>query len=838
MITTEVTTDIMLDIATGRSRRETHWKNKQLLWSDLLKRLSKTHRTAETLAEYMAVPKPRQDEIKDIGGFVGGLLAGGKRNKTTVLHRSVITLDADAAAVDFWASFQMLYDCTACIYSTHKHSPEKPRLRLIIPLNRVVNVTEYEAIGRRIGGDIGIEDFDHTGFQHERLMYWPSTSIDGEFIFEAQDGPLLDADRVLGTYQDYTDSSQWPVSEKINGRILRDITKQGDPLTKRGVIGAFCRLYTIDEVIEKFLGDVYEPVDAEGGDRYSYKLGSTAGGLVVYEDKYAFSHHGTDPISGKLCNAFDLVRLHLFGLRDEDTSDKTPVTKKPSYKAMMDFVKGMDEVKAAVIGEKLEAAQVDFADLPGMEAMTEKEIVIDTVNRAALGLPVIVSGDPENMEWLKEMELDKAGEAPKCTFNNIALILRNDPHLRGKIAYNELKGMPVVLGALPWQTVTERHPLGRGFSDRDNADLRGYIETAYGITGPFKLKDALISVSHENAFHPICNYLGGLQWDGEERLDRVLVEYFGAEESEYTAAVARKWFTAAVARVMQPGIKFDYTLTLVGEEGIYKSTFLRILFDPWFTDNFSFHMIGKKDAVEQITGYWGVEIGELVGLKRAELEGIKAFLSRQKDIQRGAFKEYTAEVYRQCVFAGSTNEDEFLRGGNGNRRFWVVQTRVQPPTKQINQLNEERNQLWAEAVALWEAGERIYLNADMEAQARRIQDQHTETDDRQEVIERYLEVKLPAGWDEMITWQRKAFLAGDESGPRGTEIRKRVSVAEIWTEALGCQIKDMNTVNTKYIHEIMKRIPGWERYKSRTIFKNYGNQRGWHRIGYHHGNMN
>lgn len=838
MITTEVTTDIMLDIATGRSRKEIHWKNRNILWSDLVKRLSETHRTAETLAEYGAVPKARQDEIKDIGGFVGGLLSGGRRKPESVLHRGLLTLDMDSAPKDFWPDFQTLFDCAACIYSTHKHEPQKPRLRLIIPLNRVVSVTEYEAIGRRVAGDLGIEGFDHTGFQHYRLMYWPSTSKDGEYLFEMQDGALLDADAVLARYQDYTDSSQWPVSEKVNGRILREITKQGDPLTKRGLIGAFCRLYSIDQVIEKFLGDVYEAVDTEGGDRYSYKLGSTAGGLVVYEDKYAYSHHGTDPISGKLCNAFDLVRLHLFGLRDEDTNEKTPITKKPSYKAMMDFIKGIDEVKAAVITEKLEAAQVDFADLPGMGEMTEKEIVIDTVNRAALGLPVVVPSDPENLEWLKDMELDKQGEAPKCTFNNIVLILRNDHHLRGKIAYNELKGMPVVLGALPWQGVTDRMPLGRGFSDRDNADLRGYIETAYGITGPFKLKDALVSVSHENAFHPICNYLGGLAWDGEERLDRVLVEYFGAEDCEYIAAVGRKWFTAAVARVMQPGIKFDYTLTLVGEEGIYKSTFLRILFDPWFTDNFSFHMIGSTKAAEQIRGYWGVEIGELVGLKRAELEGIKAFLSRQIDAQRGAYREYLEEVYRQCVFAGSTNEDEFLRGANGNRRFWVVQTRVQPPSKLINQLNDERNQLWAEAVALWEAGERIYLNSDLEDQARRIQDRHTETDDRQEIVERYLETKLPANWDEMITWQRKGFLAGDESGPKGTETRKRVSVAEIWVEALGCQIKDMNTVNTKYIHEIMKRIPGWEKYKTRTSFKFFGNQRGWKRKGSTTSDMN
>ena len=196
----EVTTDTLLDIAIGRSRKDVYWKNTQLLWSELVNRLSVTHRTAETLAEYAAAPKSRQDEIKDIGGFVGGLLAGGRRKAGSVLHRGLLTLDLDSAPVGFWSDFQTFYDCAACTYSTHKHTPEHPRLRLVIPLNRAVDVTEYEAIGRRIAGELGIEYFDHTGFQPYRLMYWPSTSKDGVYEFNLQEGPLLDADAMLRTY--------------------------------------------------------------------------------------------------------------------------------------------------------------------------------------------------------------------------------------------------------------------------------------------------------------------------------------------------------------------------------------------------------------------------------------------------------------------------------------------------------------------------------------------------------------------------------------------------------------------------------------------------------------
>ena len=224
--------DGSLDIAVGKSRKETNWRNKEMLWSDLLDKLSITHRTTETYAEYLAAKKPRQDEIKDIGGFVGGSLSGGRRKSGAVTTRQLLTLDMDFCKSNPWDDFTLLYHNAACVYSTHKHSPDAPRLRLVIPLSRPVFADEYEAIGRRIAGMVDIELFDPTTFQPERLMYWPSTAKDAEFFFEYQDGPWLDADAVLGEYADWHDTSLWPVSSKVDKLMQRSIQKQGDPLEK------------------------------------------------------------------------------------------------------------------------------------------------------------------------------------------------------------------------------------------------------------------------------------------------------------------------------------------------------------------------------------------------------------------------------------------------------------------------------------------------------------------------------------------------------------------------------------------------------------------------------
>ena len=325
--------DGKLDIATGLAFDSRVWKNKSILWSKLVQKLSEPIVTGETYKQFIAASKAEQGRIKDVGGFVGGSLLNGKRKKESVKYRQLLTLDIDFSHDNFWWDFTMLYDCAAFIHSTHKSSPEKPRHRLIIPLSREVSAEEYEPIARRVAGDMNIELFDQSTYEVNRLMFWPSISCDAEFYYEIQDGPFLDADEVLATYSDWKNVEEWPRSASQTEAITAAIEKQGDPTEKKGIIGAFCRTHTIQDAIETFLSDVYE---GAGENRYTYIKGSTAAGAIVYDDMFLYSHHGTDPAGGRLCNAFDLVRIHKFG--HLDTGKEKEDKQKPSFKAMEEFV--------------------------------------------------------------------------------------------------------------------------------------------------------------------------------------------------------------------------------------------------------------------------------------------------------------------------------------------------------------------------------------------------------------------------------------------------------------------------------------------------------------------
>lgn len=782
----------VIDIAVARNRKVTKWKNRQLDWRDLVRKISTTHRTHETLGEYLKSTKDRQDQIKDIGGFVGGYLVDGVRKNGHVKHRQLITLDIDLASAEFWDDFQMLYSNCALIYSTHKHQPESPRLRLLMPLDKPVTPEQYEAIARRIASVLGIEQFDHTTYQPARLMYWPSTAKDAEYVFHVQDGPWLKADEMLATYTDWTDSSEWPVSMAENESVKRLVKRQGDPLEKPGIVGAFCRTYTIPEVIELFLQEQYEDTDLDG--RYTYRHGSTSGGLVIYEDKYAYSHHGTDPVSAKLCNAFDLVRLHLYAdLDDEDTD--VPVNKRASYAAMGKLAMGDVKVKRQLGEERMQRAKDDFG----------------------------VDMDPEeDSSWLEKLDVDDKGNYRR-TIENVVLILENDPRIKGRIVRNAFMDKDMVVGQVPWRKVARDT---RYFTDIDITGIRHYLERVYGIDHKQKTLEAIEVVLYRHRYHPVKDYLEGLEWDGVPRVDTLLADYLGAELNDYTMAVTRKTLVAAVTRIMQPGAKFDYVLTLVGAQGAGKSSLISRLGREWYCENLT--TVQGKDASEQLRGVWLMEMGELAGLKKAEVEIIKNFISRQEDSYRPAYGIKKETYPRQCIFIGTTNNDDFLRDPTGNRRFWPVPIGVNEPALSVHDdlTAEVVGQIWAEAMGIYQEGEeQLYLRGEVEEYARRMQERHTEKDARMEVIQKYLGVKLPEDWESRGIYERRAFLQGDELQADGTRDRETVTVAEIWTECLGGAVRDMTTHNTKPLHDIMRKMPGWNLDKQRRRVSGYGVQR-------------
>ena len=781
-----------LRISTGNSRMEKKWNLTELDLTQFRDRVSQTHRTAETVEQYRKLGKAQQDSIKDVGGFVMGTLRDGRRKKDCVLTRSGLTLDMDYATPDIIDQIEMFQSFYALIYSTHKHTPEKPRLRLIIPLTREVSPDEYCAVARKVADEIGMELFDDTTYEPSRLMYWPSTSADGEFLFHEIQGQILDPDEVLQKYTDWRNTAQWPVSKRQQSIVQRDMKKQADPLEKPGTVGAFCRTFTVADAIDTFLADVYQPSVMSG--RYDYIPADSQAGVVLYEDRFAYSHHATDPACGKLLNAFDVVRLHKFGYLDSKADPDADPVKLPSFKAMQEFAVQNSQVKMQLAKERSEQAHMDFSEAEDSE------------------------------EWQTLLELDKQGQV-KDTLNNIANIIRFDPQLKA-IVYNEFKSMIDVIGALPWKQVKP------GWSDADVANAKLYFERVYGIWSPTKFKDALLAVvSSERLYHPIKEYFSTLAWDGVERLDSLLIDYMGAEDTPYTRAVTRKSLTAAVARIYEPGIKFDSMLVICGPQGMGKSTFFTLLGKEWFSDSLSIADMRDKTAAEKLQGYWILEIAEMNGIKKVDVETVKSFISRTDDKFRQAYGSVVESHPRSNIIVGSSNADSgFLRDITGNRRFWPVN--VTGKGKFHPWEIDSVDQIWAEAIVRYKEGEELYLKGSVAAEAYIRQQEAMESDDREGIVEEFIERLLPADWNNMDLYQRRSFLSGSEFGgtpATGTMRREKLCIMEIWCECFGKDRNNIKRTDSYEIEAILKKIGGWERTTEtktgKTSFKLYGPQK-------------
>lgn len=784
-----------LNIArTNRSGRKTkQWKNIQTDWTALKARLSETLRTLESVREYHTFPKSTQAEIKDHGGFVGGYLNEGRRTAGSVRHRSVLCLDMDNATSGAWETITKKFTFECLVYSTHSHTPDHPRLRWIIPLETNVSPDQYQAISRRLAEETGIEMFDATTFQPERLMYWPTTAKDGEFYFRQQEGPHLDPETILASYPDPADASAWPQHPAEKEIIRHNAAKQGDPKDKPGLIGAFCRAYDIRTAIDTFLPEIYE--ETGHNDRYTYTKGTSAAGAVVYQDDFIYSHHGTDPIQGQLCNAFDMVRIHLYGEMDADTKVTTP-SAMPSFKKMMTLATTLDEVKQAVL-------QADFSDIPG-----------DTEDPA-----------PPDLEWVKLLEINKQGKY-EPSIPNFELIIDNDPRLKNRFYYDEFEDRTFGMLPLPWEEGNRM----RDLKDIDDSNLESFIYKNYGTHHATNIKKAFDNVCYRYKKHPVREYLDTLEWDRVPRADSLLIDYMGADNTEYVRTVTRKILTACVTRIYQPGAKFDNSMILIGPEGIFKSTFIARLGQKWFSD--SFVGVTGVDSMQQLQGTWLMEMGELEGLKKAEITAIKSFLSKTMDKYRSSYGRRNNIHPRQTIFWGTTNEENPLKGDTGNRRFWPVVVKGVPKDK-FNKLAAVVDQVWAEAKYRYQQGEDLDLPDHIRAEAKEMQKKHTESDSRKGLIANFLDMPLPETWDELGRVERHRYINGDdhEFRAKGTILRDKVCAAEIWVELLGGNLKDMNTYNTKSIHENMSTMPGWEKAENPLSFSIYGRQRAYVRAG-------
>lgn len=793
--------DRIIKISVGESRKSLNWKTQVLYWSEFVNRLGQVIKTNEKFVDYMSYAKSQQDELKDVGGFVGGTLRNGRRKSENVIDRYLVTLDLDNIPAGETRNILSIVEglgCAYAIYSTRKHCNNAPRLRVIIPLDRPCTPDEYVPIARKIASIIGMQFMDITTFEPSRLMYWPSASIDSEIIYTYGDKQFVSADGILKMYKNWQDVSEWPIAVGENKQKEKLASRQGEPTEKQGIVGAFCRIYNIDTAIEKYLSDQYVSCDLEN--RYTYLNGSTVAGAVVYQDgTFLYSHHATDPAGGKLCNAFDLVRYHKFGELDAESKLDTPVTQLPSFKAMCEFALKDENVVAELNKERFAKALTEFSDSP--------QTVV------------------ENNDWMKKLTISASTGAIQKTIDNVKTIISNDSRVKGAMVFDEFSNKIKVIRPCPWD-IDLKDFKERVWGESDDAGLRLYIEKLYGITGKDRIQDALAVYLEQNKIHIVRGYLNSLIWDGVPRLEHLLVDYLGTADTIYERAVIKKSLVAAVARIFKPGTKFDNMIILVGQQGIGKSTFLKKLGKSWFSDS-----IGKfegKEAYEQLRGVWIIEVPELTGFNRTEMSDIKQFLSKQEDIYREAYARRTSIFKRQCVFFGTTNDNEFLRDKTGNRRFWPVNVGLKIPTKSIfTDLDKEVDQIWAEACELYKNGEKLYLEGDEAKIATERQEEHLESNPKEGLIKEFVARKVVAGFNEKSIDDRKMFWANDRTAIESELIeRDRICAAEIWCECFGADLKMMKRADAVEINGILSTIKEFQRCEGVLRFgPYYGNQK-------------
>ena len=825
-------------ITTGTSRFDTNWRVREFTWEQIKKRLAKDNPTSETLAEFQQMPKEQRDKIKDCGGFVGGAIRGRKRKKEAVICRSLVTLDLDNAEQDFWSdTFMLMCDYAGLVYSTHSHTPEHPRLRLIIPLDRDCTPEEYIAVARKVAEDVGINQMDKTTYQVERLMYYPSRPCDGERVYEYQDGPPLSVDDTLARYADWRDVSQYPTADDEDMAVGYEVKRVADPLEKTGLIGAFNRTYTISEAIDKFLPDVYTP-GSQG--RYTYCAGSSTNGAIVYnDDTILYSNHATDPAAGHAQNAYDLVRIHLFGDRDAHW-DGNPDHRRPSDKAMADLISADPEVSATMTRESAESCEADFADVDAVVPEIKKDPPAASSEATEGGDSGEESsegdGDERSVDKLV-FQRDKRG-VPLPTIDNFLLVLRYDPMLKNIGMYNRFTRRMEINGVMPWDDIDDVRGEGSTWNDADQAGFRFYCEKKYGLRSRDAAKDAVTNYYNKHAYHPVRDYLLGLKWDRKKRVETLLIDYLGAEDTEYVRVVTRKMMTAGVKRIMEPGCKWDYMLTLTGAQGIGKSTLFSKLGKGWYDDSLT--NVQTKDAYDQIQGVWIVEMAELTATRRADVEAVKQFISRQVDSYRKAYGEYKNDYPRECIFVGTTNDSAFLVDKTGNRRFWAVDVGKSAPRKSVwDDLSDyEVDQMWAEAKRLYENGEQLYLNAHESKLAEEMQIKHAEDDMLTAEIEDFLSTKLPPDWEEDNEWSiadRRAFWQFTDrgKGKRGdaacTEQRTHVCIKEIAVEVFGINEQAVYKPDNKQLIRDIRRImdgqTDWKKVEGQVSYGIYGGGR-------------
>lgn len=426
--------------------------------------------------------------------------------------------------------------------------------------------------------------------------------------------------------------------------------------------------------------------------------------------------------------------------------------------------------------------------------------------------------DNPYIDVVQLLQTNDEGKILKSAFNVEQIF--NSRIFNRKLWYDVFRQREVIAGDLPWRNRLYPNKKYEQWQSADDAQLRHFIRYHFNISNKDIIMDTLTHSFHKHSFHPVKIYIKTVPWDRQPRVETFFIDYLGADDTPYTRSVARKWFTAAVKRIYEPGCKFDYMPVLVGEQGVGKSTAIQKLAPDFFND--SLRNFDVKESGELLQNSWIIEIGELAAMKKSEEEEMKGFLSRQVDTYRPAYARTAQDFPRHCVFMGTTNNYQFLKDTTGNRRFLPIQVSDKRKFTPWNDLDEMTvAQLWAEAHTFYAAGESIDLEDEIKEVAKIIQAEYTETDVREGVIHDYLEMLLPTNWENMSILERRQFF---QDGKKGSIQREYVCVMEIWKECLG-EYDDPSRMDSNKIIGILSKL-GWKpKAPSQKRFKHYSRQR-------------
>lgn len=691
-----------------------------------------------------------------------------------VVTRSAVFLDIDHNANELTrAEFEASFPHKAFIHDSFNSTEREPKFRVIVPLNGEYTLEDFNLAWDYCASFLPENCLDKSAKQFKRKFYLPRAMPGALFSFTE-----TKAKSILG-------SADFKASKKIDEprvggeekkpskhgkRAAPEAKTQKNPLSKSGHIGAFCKSYSIIEAIKTFIPDVYVP--GSKPNRLTYSAGTTTDGVVLYGAEqgglFAYSHHDSDPCGGSLRNAFDLVRIHKFG----DNSD--------SFQKM--------------------ANEIIFKDEKTQKLLEANYLFVHTEN----------------------------GEL-KQTIGNCLLAFKNDAMLNGKIALNESDNRIYLLGAVDWSLEKDVRPI----TNTDYAGVTEYLETKYGLSVPNKIEQAILLEAYANRYDPVKDYLDSLpEWDGVERIATLLHDYLNAEKSAYTAEVTKLTLIGAIKRIYEQGCKFETMLVLVSpEEGIGKSTlFLKLAGEEFFSDQFD--TMNGKESFEQLTGGWIIESAELEGMRRNDVQKIYKFLSKTRDKYRPAYGRVVETFKRRCIFVGTTNEDEFLRGSGANRRFYPVPCSSGAKKSVFTDLvQDEVNQIWAEAMVYYRRGDTHFLAEDHLADARKMQESHKVIDDRVAMVIDYLDMPVPKDWHKKTLTERRLY-RGDKSLWKGEPVSEVPAIA-IWYEVLNTNVDTLATFTNREstaVRYLLSQVKNFRQAGKKVTYTAYAQQRVWERI--------